>query len=168
MKFQKLTLKKKFQNPASILEHKTNLAVNTLTIPYVQWWGRVKWLMGYWQVKLYQSQVNLLKIFFDFETNPVRVDKSGLHRKKSTFRLFSLAAYDSPLKKTPKKSKNARWYMSKKEPVWNLLSLGVSDPISYLVIWNCTFLTRMAHREVAVLSMVFHYHTKDLASPFAN
>ena len=47
MKFQKLTLKKKFQDPASILEHKTNLAVNTLAIPYVQWWGRVKWLMGY-------------------------------------------------------------------------------------------------------------------------
>ena len=45
------------------------------------------------------------KKFFDFETNPVRVDKSGLHRKKSTFRLCSLAAYDSPLKKTRKNQK---------------------------------------------------------------
>ena len=88
----------KFQDPATILEHKTNLGVNTLTIPNVHWWGWVKWLMGYWQVKLYQSQVNLLeKICFDFEPNPVRVDKSGLHLKKSTFRFFSLAAYDSPL-----------------------------------------------------------------------
>ena len=105
MKFEKFTFKK-IQDQASILKHKTNLAVNTLTIPYGQWWGRVKWLMGYWQVKLYQSQVNLLKKkFFDFETNPVRVDKSGLHRKKSTFRLFSLAAYDSPLKKTRKNQK---------------------------------------------------------------
>ena len=67
------------------------------------------------QVISISSQLIKKFFFFDFETNPVRVDKSGLHRKKSTFRLFSLAAYDSPLKKNPKKSKNARGYMSKKK-----------------------------------------------------
>ena len=125
----------KIQDQASILKHKTNLAVNTLTIPYGQWWGRVKWLMGYWQVKLYQSQVNLLeKICFDFEPNPVRVDKSGLHLKKSTFRLFSLAAYDSPLKKTPKKSKNARGYMSKKRTRMK--------PLSHFILWISNFVDK--------------------------
>ena len=124
---------KKIQDQASILKHKTNLAVNTLTIPYGQWWGRVKWLMGYWQVKLYQSQVNLLeKNCFDFEPNPVRVDKSGLHLKKSTFRLFSLAAYDSPLKKTPKKSKNARGYMSKKKNPYETFEKWFNFEYSYV------------------------------------
>ena len=46
------------------------------------------------------------KICFDSEPNPLRVDKSGLHRKKSTFRLFLTAASYSPLQKTPKKTKN--------------------------------------------------------------
>ena len=54
------------------------------------------------------------KICFDSEPNPLRVDKSGLHRKKSTFRLFLTAASYSPLQKTPKKTKNVGGYMSKK------------------------------------------------------
>ena len=94
---------------------KTSLAVSMLTIPYVQWWGRVEWLVGYWQVKLYQSQVNLWKKFcFDSEPNPLRVDKSGLHRKKSNFRLFLTAASYSPLQKTPKKPKNVGGTCQKK------------------------------------------------------
>ena len=50
-----------------------------------------------------QSQVNLYKKnFSNSERNPLRVEKSGLHRKKSTFRLFLTAASYSPLRKTLK------------------------------------------------------------------
>ena len=62
------------------------------------------------------------KFFSNSERNPLRVEKSGLHRKKSTFRLFLTVASYSPLQKTPKETKKPRVYTSKKKvPVWILL-----------------------------------------------
>ena len=98
-KSQKLTFKK-ILRPSKQLRAK-----NEFSHKYANYTVRIVMGLGKVvdRVLTSQSQVNLYKKkFSNSERNPLRVEKSGLHRKKSTFRLFLTAASYSPLRKTRK------------------------------------------------------------------